>query len=49
MLRRIRSVIAGLLGIKAEAAKNGEWWEIDLVLVILLGAAAAGFIAWTFL
>ena len=39
-------MIAGLLGIKAEAAKNGEWWEIDLILIILFGAATVGIIAW---
>jgi hypothetical protein len=46
MLQMMRSVVAGLLGIKAEEASNGDWWEVDFILVILLGSGAAGIIAW---
>lgn len=45
-LRLIRSWIASMFGVKAEAARNGDWWEIDLLLVILLGAIALGAAAW---
>lgn len=45
-LRAIRSWIAEKLGVKAEAAGVGDWWEIDLILVILLGAVCLGAAAW---
>jgi len=44
-LRSLRSWLADRLGVRAEAAKNGDWWEIDLILVVVLGSVAAGLIA----
>ncbi len=44
-LRALRRWIAELFGIRDEAAANGDWWEIDFILVILLGTAATGIIA----
>lgn len=46
MLRLIRSALAAMMGLSSEAARNGDWWEIDLILVVLLGSAALGLIAW---
>lgn len=37
-LRYIRTWIAKRLGLRSEAAMNGDWWEIDLIIVILFGA-----------
>jgi len=34
-------LIASLLGIHDEAARNGTWWEIDFILVLLFGAFLA--------
>lgn len=45
-MRTLRSWLAGLLGIKSEAAQNGEWWEIDLIIALLFGAFVAGGLAW---
>ncbi|WP_267886227.1 hypothetical protein [Porphyrobacter sp. AAP60] len=39
--------MAQRLGIKDDSAKNGDWWEIDFILVILLGSLLAGGIAWS--
>jgi hypothetical protein len=39
--------LAAALGIKAGAAKNGDWWEIDLIIALLFGAFVAGGFAWT--
>lgn len=41
-LRYIRSRIAKRLGLRSEAAMNGDWWEIDLIIVILFGAFVMG-------
>lgn len=46
MLRALRTVVAGLLGLRDGSASNGDWWETDLILVILFGSAVAGLIAW---
>lgn len=46
-LYQVRSAFALLLGISSENARNGDWWEIDLVLVVLAGAFVLGAIAWT--
>lgn len=46
-LYRIRFALAALLGISSEEAGNGDWWEIDLVLVALAGAFTLGAVAWT--
>jgi hypothetical protein len=43
----IRKWVADRLGLKDEAAVKGEWWEIDLIIVILLGASLVGLFAWT--
>lgn len=46
MIRALRSMVAGLLGLKDVSASNGDWWETDLILVILCGSAVVGLIAW---
>jgi hypothetical protein len=45
-LYKVRSALAGLLGIGDEQARNGVWWEIDLIIVVLVGAFALGAFAW---
>jgi hypothetical protein len=45
-LDTIRGTLARLLGVHAQEAASGEWWEIDLILVVLAGAAVMGGIAW---
>lgn len=45
-MRSLRSFLADLLGIRDVSARNGDWWEIDLIIVVLGGALAAGVIAW---
>lgn len=44
---RIRFALAALFGISSEEARNGDWWEIDLAMVVLAGAFMLGAIAWT--
>jgi hypothetical protein len=46
-LYRLRTALAALLGISSEEARNGDWWEIDLAMVVLAGAFVLGAIAWT--
>lgn len=46
MITWLRSLVAGAFGIRDPQAKRGAWWEIDLVLVIMLGSIALG--AWAF-
>lgn len=46
LLYHLRSVLAALLGLSGEQARNGDWWEIDLILIMLLGALALGVFAW---
>lgn len=45
-LYHLRSALAGLLGISDEKARNGTWWEMDLIIVVLVGAFALGAFAW---
>jgi len=45
-MRLLRSWLADLLGIRAESAWRGDWWEIDLILVLLFGSVVAGGLAW---
>lgn len=46
-LNHLRGHIADVLGIRSPEAAAGEWWEIDLIIVVLAGAFAAGIIAWS--
>jgi hypothetical protein len=46
ILRRVRSTIAGLFGVSNVRARDGTWWETDLLLVILIGSVILGVIAW---
>jgi hypothetical protein len=46
-LYQLRSILAGLFGISDERARNGVWWEIDFIIVLLLGAFGLGAYAWT--
>lgn len=48
-VRFIRSWLADLLGIRGESARRGDWWEIDLILVLLFGSVVAGGLAWAIL
>ncbi|MEE4211200.1 MAG: hypothetical protein V2I43_18270 [Parvularcula sp.] len=45
-MRLIRTWIARRFGLGSEAARNGDWWEIDLVVVILAGAVFLGAAGW---
>lgn len=45
-MRPLRSFLADLLGVRNESARNGDWWEMDLIIVVLGGVFAAGIIAW---
>jgi hypothetical protein len=46
MITWLRSLVAHAFGIRDPQAKRGGWWEIDLVLVIMLGSIVLG--AWAF-
>jgi hypothetical protein len=46
LLYKVRTFVAGLFGISSEAARTGRWWEVDLLLVVLLGAFWLGIAAW---
>jgi hypothetical protein len=46
MITWLRSLVADAFGIRDPQAKRGGWWEIDLILVIMLGSIALG--AWAF-
>jgi len=35
----LRSWVAERLGLKAHQARDGTWWEIDLLIVFLIGCA----------
>lgn len=43
----LRGLIARKLDVEDQAASNGDWWEIDLIIVLLLGSVAVGI--WAFL
>jgi hypothetical protein len=45
-LYRLRSFVAARFGIADERARDGTWWEIDLVIVFFAGVIAWGFLAW---
>lgn len=45
-LDQARSLIAKIFGISAQEARDGSWWETDLILVIILGALLLGISAW---
>ena len=45
IINRIRGHIAHALGVSNDAAPDGKWWEVDLILVILGGALAIGIAA----
>jgi hypothetical protein len=46
-LHQLRSVLADLLGISDERARDGSWWEIDLIIAFLIGVFVLGAFAWT--
>ena len=46
MLRALRSWIAAKLDIKDESAKNGDWWEVDLLIVVIFGSFLSAILAW---
>jgi len=48
MLRALRSWMAGVLGIKNESAKNGDWWETDFILVLISGSFLAAILGWLY-
>ncbi len=47
LIFKLRSAVAALFGIAADDARRGLWWEIDLLLVVLIGALALGVAAWS--
>ncbi|MBU2587655.1 MAG: hypothetical protein U0975_15970 [Erythrobacter sp.] len=42
LLYNLRSTIARLLGIKSREAQDGRWWEMDFLVVVLIGSAILG-------
>ncbi|UAB78988.1 hypothetical protein INR77_04640 [Erythrobacter sp. SCSIO 43205] len=42
MIKRARSWLASRLGLRKEEAKDGSWWEIDFILVLLAGSVVWG-------
>ena len=38
----LRRHVADLLGIQDKAASRGEWWEIDVVIAIIMGSIIIG-------
>jgi hypothetical protein len=47
LIFHLRAGVARALGIKAREAGAGQWWEVDLVLVVLGGSLALGLWAFT--
>lgn len=47
LIFRMRSAVAALFGVAADDAQRGVWWEVDLLLVLLIGAFALGIAAWS--
>ena len=45
-LYKLRSAVAALFGAKHEDARNGLWWEVDLLLLLMVGSALLGVLAW---
>lgn len=45
LLNTLRSILAQRLGIKSRRAADGTWWEIDFILVLLLGSVVIGLLA----
>jgi hypothetical protein len=45
LLYRIRSALSSTLGLASEEARRGQWWEIDLIIVTLLGSFMLGLAA----
>ena len=46
-LIRMRQWLLCRLGIDTSEALDGRWWEVDLLLVLLLGGLALGLLAWS--
>lgn len=46
VLYLLRAATARLFGVSSEDARRGKWWEIDLLLVALLGVFIVGAMAW---
>lgn len=45
-IHRIRGFLADRLGLRSSQARSGEWWEIDMILIVLLGSFILGVSAW---
>jgi hypothetical protein len=45
LIDRLRGHVSNLLGIRDKAASRGEWWEIDLVIAILIASFVSGILA----
>jgi len=45
LVLKIRSWLLERLGIPSQEARDGEWWEVDAILVLLLGSALLGIAA----
>ena len=46
MIMRMRKWLLQRLGMGASGAQDGRWWEVDLLLVLLLGCVTLGILAW---
>ena len=47
ILTQMRQWLLRRLGIDTSEALDGRWWEVDLLLVLLLGGLALGMLAWS--
>ena len=45
LIQTMRQWIAKRLGLNSRDATNGSWWEVDLILVFLLGVFCLGLVA----
>ena len=46
LITKIRGWVADRLGLKSAEARSGSWWEVDFIIVLLLGSGLAAVLAW---
>lgn len=39
----LRSLVVNALEVQAQEAKDGDWWEVDLIMVVIGGSFLSGF------